>query len=108
MACVCTDEFRAVLVQVVDASGEPVVGASTKTLRTRDGVEITPQFHDGQPGSYPLIDDSNHDAIDGPTMITFTANTATGTATLVGTASLDTCGCHIQYDGASAVTLTNL
>lgn len=108
MQCVCTTEFRTVLVQVTDAAGQPVAGATTRTVRTRDSLEITPKFRDGQPGSYPLIDDSNHDAIDGPTVITFTASTATGTATLVGTASLDGCGCHIQYDGGSAVTLKNL
>ena len=104
--CVCHENFVRLDVEVTEATGDPAVGATHKTVRTSDGLELRPSATlEERPGFYPLIDDSEHAAIDGPTMITFTATGATGTATLEGIASLDGCGCHVQFDGIRAVRL---
>jgi hypothetical protein len=105
--CVCYENFVMLAVQVNDAEGNPATGVTTETVRTSDGLDLTPRTSlVSQPGEYPLIDDNARGALATPAMITFTATGATGSATIEGVGSVDSCDCHVQFDGLRGVRLT--
>lgn len=92
----CTQEFRTATVFVVDASDQPVTGATVRTFLVRTG-ELVPvtSIVDLMPGSYLILDDMATSLIPSGTeqfRVTVTRGGATVEAPYVfGTEQ----GCHI-------------
>lgn len=97
----CDDLFAWATVTVRDTNGAPVPGLVVHTIRTSDGVELTP-LAAGFPdeGVYAVLDDNNLRDLDPDgSDLSITIGGATFGATGFGG------GCHIVYDGPHELVL---
>lgn len=84
-----------------DANGNPVTGLAHRTIRHRDGADLTPESV-GFPteGSYVVLDDNNLRDLDAEgTQLDITIGAASFIATGTGG------GCHIDYAGPRELSL---
>lgn len=106
--CVCTQEFRAYGLTVVDPAGEPVSDVSLEIVNLRTGRELMPTFLGfPAPGTYWIADDSMREEFTvGGDSVRVTGTKDTGSFETGFRFAADECGCHVEkLAGPDTVTM---
>lgn len=96
--CMCTMEFRAYAVTVVDANGVPADSAivTVKNLKTGKEYKFEPHSWPFEQGVYEIMHDGYmKDFTDGPVPVGVTAKKRNVSATGVWQFATDDCDCHV-------------
>jgi hypothetical protein len=92
----CTDEFRAVVVHVTDAAGNPIAGLQPTWTLDGHTVTIDQEGAPDDPGGYTVITDAELHLIGDTAEVTFDVSSAQGSASATFEISTEPCHCHIN------------
>ena len=98
--CACTADYRMFSIEIVDRTGAPVPNLATRTVRLRDGADVTSRDTQyDQNGWYVVISDGDTSFLTTtPDRFRFDASGPQGTASFQFEASKDACGCHFDVE----------
>jgi hypothetical protein len=105
--CVCTEEFRFLIITVRDGSGQPVTGVSITVTQVRTGQVLAVQQGVPTAGTYVILDDSFKSQISSSAeTIHVVGQKGTSSFAVDYSVQVDSCGCHVsKVSGPDSVTL---
>lgn len=98
--CACTADYRLFTIQVIERGGTPVPGLAKRTIRLRDGADVTARDTQYDQGGYYVVmsDGDTSFLTTTPERFRFDASGAQGTASFQFEASTNACDCHFDVE----------
>ena len=105
--CVCTQDFRFLIITVKDGSGQPVTGVTLTITQVRTGQVLAVQQGVPTAGTYVILDDSFKSQISSTAeTIHVVGQKGTSSFAVDYSVQVDSCGCHVsKVSGPDSVTL---
>ena len=105
--CVCTQDFRFLIITVRDGSGQPVTGVSITVTQVRTGQVLAVQQGAPTAGIYVILDDSFKSQISSSAeTLHVVGQKGTSSFAVDYSVAVDSCGCHVsKVSGPDSITL---